>query len=260
MPRVGWTELQTFWECPRAASYQFFGWRSPTAPHNMLRGLFAHAGVAAYWQGQNVQEAVGAAMLAHLEGVSGQGWADAAGKAAREALEMVGRYAGQSHKDLVVEVVETPLVVPLGEGQDVHGTPDIVGTFKGQAIIVDLKTTDAPNIEALTHSGQLDYYAALWAMQGHPAVELVGWHILTPEMQTSLWRTPRPEVGKYIREWAETLARTSRATILDMWPLMPQYTRRCFSCPYLSPCKTLDEGGDDQVVLNADFILGEGAL
>ena len=247
-----WNDLQEWWRCPRAWAYRQ-RYEAPYRKQAMLRGSYIHRGAAAHYLGEDSEEAVRAEHRTYTEGLRSirstplERQLAEAEKALDEALPLLRRYiARQDPKEQAI-LVETTL-----RHGSIGGTPDRLSILNEAQLLVDIKTGTSPNVEALDHEGQLDYYAWLVRAVHGLEVPLVAFDIVSPEWLYRHVRPPRFERGAYIASTLQTVA------LLEVQPeaalAAPYYTWECGKCPFLRPCRVRDAGGDDDEVLMENFM------
>lgn len=217
-------------------------------PDAMVRGSLVHEAVAAYWRAEEPRVAVATKVVDYIDLYYAGQLPDAlerkvqVQKLGREALSMTDRYIQTYAQGLYAEQVETSISRTEGP-TTVSGTPDAILIAGDQRHILELKTSDNPNISSYNVSGQADLYAYL---DGNiQLLRLVG---LSPTSVVELTRPPRVERGRYLFTEAALLA-TKYQQEPNSFAALPHYSWRCTSCPYFEACKVRDERGDDEDVL-----------
>lgn len=227
-----WSDLQAYWQCPRAWAYRRLGFAVPPSSA-MLRGTIVHAALAAFWSGKSECEA-----MVDIE---------APQELLLEASRLVDRYLQKYGKTAWdVEAVEKLFIDSSGVG----GHPDLVANWplRGR-IVIDYKTSDHPDIDYLSASPQTDYYAVLIEAVTGKQVDFVFIDIISPEYITRIERKPRKDRGALMLYRLRELAGIELRDALDD----PHFTYDCRRCPYLRACKAREEGGDDRAILEHNF-------
>ena len=258
---VTWSDIQTYWECPRKWSYRAAGWvnieSQLEAP--LLRGSLIHQAVESYWQGDGIESGLAAGTRAALElaaktrhefGVL----ADEIAKLTKDAKSVAQRYVAKYGDRMVPLRSETLLA--LGK---CGGTPDLVAQVDGLGLVlIDLKTS-SNNLHwnSLDHSGQLDYYAYLWNQPGAKPLDAVCYDAATPEYITRVSRKPRPAQGRYIYETGLGIQLLAG----QQAHMNPHFRWTCGQCPYFKACKAFEHSGAEveAEVLAAEYIKEEAS-
>ena len=217
----------------------------------VLRGSYVHLALHAHWTGGDPAIAIAKAVLdlqstlttMRMEWPEKRTLQSIAG----EALELSNRYLAHLGQELNVRLSEHNLVVG-----NVAGHPDAIADYQEQLVLVELKTSDYPNLQGLDHTGQADYYSWLWWMQTGSKIKLVLLDIISPEYITRLVRPPRMDKGAYIGMSVGKLERLERD--MDAVMAWPHYGYWCNRCPFLKACNVRDAGGDDQEILLQEFL------
>ena len=247
-----YSDLVSYWECPRKLSYRKAGWRLPNPNFPILRGTYTHKGVAAKWSGEDPGAAIDEACADTLELLISSHIDDATPvqQAADDAKLFVSRYFNGKGKDIKPISVEESLYYIEGKYK-LRGTPDCVGYLDGQLTVFDVKTGRDPNIRYLSHTGQADWYAYLWGVNHGELPALVSYEIISPNYITRHTRPPRVSQAQYFEEAMKNVALWDNEHLRQT----PNYTYQCARCPYLPACHTLDEGGDEEEILLSKFYL-----
>lgn len=255
-----YSHLLSLWRCPRRLGYELLGYEPPARGLPIWRGQFTHEALASYWRGTSIDDAIAKALLWVLDGLStlpedkrGK-WAEEAIEAARQAKDFATRYIQRYGSTLTPRAVEETIV--LGE---IGGTPDLVGVANGQNVVVELKTGDVPDILALQHSPQADYYAVLWMQAKGEAIGRIYLDIVSPDYLTRVERLPNRDKGFYVlRELANVTywVGNNPQALLER----PRYLWDCHKCPYFHPCQVRDAGGDDKEILEQEYLRKEMEL
>ena len=243
-----YSDLTTYWECPRRWSYQRVGWRPHRLPDAMLRGLLVDRGVAAAWKGQSLRVGVADEVVLQLQYINGAHPPDAADLQAKvralglEAISMAGRYMQQLGVDLEPILVATTVTKDSPAGL-IAGTPDCVAMHEGRRVLVELKTGQDPNPRMYRMTGQADFYAYLLG-----DIDLVYYDLVSPNNVMRYRRPPRKDRGEYLVKKLIALAQLTQR--MPAWDAEnPRYGWWCARCPFLEACQTHDDWGDDEEVL-----------
>ena len=248
-----YSSLLSYWECPREWHYQQQGWQPYQLPDPMLRGLLVDRGVAAAWRGEDIRTAIALEVGTHLAVVDSGKLGDALARKdkirslGKEAITMAQRYMEQLGKELQpilvgISVTKTSVAGPVA------GTPDCVALHKDRRILVELKTGHDPNPTMYSMTGQADFYAYILG-----DIQLIYYDLVSPTSVMRYQRPPRLDRGEYLFHTLERLALQARASIrfndTSLSVDAPRYGWWCIKCPFLHPCQTRDDGGDDEEVL-----------
>lgn len=244
-----YSDVVQFWECPRQWAYRREGWQPLVWSKGMLRGHLIHRGIAAGLLGLNVQQAMKDAAEDYRDGIATirvplTKELEEVPKALQEAQDLTARYLRMHGLEFQPLYVEERLVVPPGH---IGGTPDAVVLHKDRVCILELKTGASPDMRALDHTGQPDYYAWVWG-QLHPdrPISYVLIDVITTEGIFRIERPPRIKAGEYIGKAAQNFQLRRTKDALET----PHYGFWCRYCPFLLACSMRDTGGDDQTVLS----------
>ena len=247
-----YSNLLTYWECPRKWHYQREGWQPYQLPDPMLRGLLADRGVAAAWRGEDIRGAIAAEVAVHLATVDSARLDNAATSKdtirnlGREAITMAQRYMEMLGRDLKPILVGTSVTKESAAGP-ILGTPDCVARHKRQRVLVELKTGHDPNPRMYSMTGQADFYAYLLG-----DIALIYYDLISPTSVMRYQRPPRLDRGQYLFQQLEKLAlhaiaasRFKEQAAVDQ----PRYGWWCARCPFLEACQARDDGADEEEVL-----------
>lgn len=245
-----YSDLLTYWECPRKWYYQREGWQPYTLPDAMLRGLLVDKGVAAAWRGEDMRLSIAQEIKVHLDTITSAqldpSGVDTIRSIGREALSMAQQYMHVQGKDLQPLLIGTSISKASAAGP-ILGTPDCVAMHKGRRVLVELKTGHDPNPRQYSMTGQADFYAYLLG-----DIELIYYDLVSPSSIMRHQRPPRMDRGKYLFQRLERLALHAQAATRFKEQAAvnsPRYGWWCPRCPFMEACQTRDDGGDDEEVL-----------
>lgn len=260
-----YSDLVEYWRCPRRFGYKAIGFKHIEVNETLIRGQLFHYGIAAYHRGEvtmplslqpilnrmvdtikDETEYVGANKLDEVKNVLE--------KALSEALTMLQRYLQYHAKTWMPLEVEERLYFGSAAG-----TPDLIALQDKQLWLVDFKTTgrDAPDLRTYELSGQVDYYAYLYAAAKGRPISIVQYEVITPENVMSHQRPPRPERGRYMLTQVQLLALQSSTGLLNT----PHFSWDCTRCPFFRPCMAREQGASDlDILLGGEYTRGESRL
>lgn len=241
---LSWSDLQAYWDCPRAWAYRRLGY-SPPPTRAMRRGTLVHAGIAAARRGLRVSDGIKAAAPSDVEIAL-----------LKESQELCERFQAQYGSSLVYTHIESELTALVtSDGIAIGGHPDSTGIIPGappKRFVEELKTSAAPDPVFLDHSGQVDWYALLVEMALSTSVERVFIDVISPGYITRMERPVQRAKGERILMALLELAGETTAHALES----PHFGYRCANCPFLQACKVREAGGTERSLLEKQF--GEG--
>lgn len=251
MHTMHYSDLITYWECPRRWWWEHQGWRPYRLPDAMLRGHLVDQGVAASWRGEDARVAVAMAVHDHILSCEGEHndtvdiHIATVRDLGKEALDMVARYMQHLGNTITPLLIGTT-VTKITEDGAIAGTPDCVALDGNQRVLVELKTGHEPNPQMYSTTGQADYYAYLLGN-----IDVIYYDLVGEKSILRYQRPPRLDRGAYLARETQTLQAhfafpgVAKLITLDQ----PKYTWRCGQCPFLQACQTRDDGGDEEEVL-----------
>lgn len=248
-----YTDLDLYWDCPRRWWYHRQGWRPYEIPNPMLRGWLAHKASAASWAREDPRLAVANAVVAYGEDLTAGKVGNLQDKLAQakllggEALNFNKRYHDLYAEGFIARGVEKTIAHSDGPRQ-LGGTPDaILKDVQGRNYILELKTGNKPDVEALEMSGQADYYAHLADKAGID-IHLIKLALVSPDLVTEYVRPPRLQTGQSFYASLGLMAtRHEQEPLAALHSPHPGW--QCPRCPYFDACRTREDGGDDGEVL-----------
>ena len=252
---TSYSQLQEYRSCPRLFAFTKLGYKPPFAGEPMTTGQLAHIGIAEYFKGGKVNEAIrqaGDRIIAQLDKLGDYAQQAEAlkelEKSCTRALQLVQRYVGHWAEDYTATLVEPEL--ELG-GVIIH--PDLIATYQQRRVIVDFKTTHYTDPRRYAHSGQTDLYAYILKLQG-THIDLVIYDIISEEGIYRLDYPPRLDRGKYLFCQIRLISQD-----LDQLLAEPHWSWDCAgNCDFYIPCYLRD---DDQQAsydyLVENFLKGE---
>lgn len=249
-------DLVQAWTCPRAWTWHRQGYESYVLPDAVLRGSMVHGGVSSYWTGSNVKDGVRTVAADYLVGLQEMRYEKEIKlqKMIAEAIDLSNRYVNlYAHtitpilQDNLLPHVEHRILTKYREW-DIGGTPDCVGRRAGKLLLVELKTSNDPDISALDIAGQPDFYAYLWTLLHDSPPDLICFGIISPDYITEITRPPNLVQGKYMYERLSKFAAEWNTALR-----LPQYGWWCGKCPFQDPCRALDKGADPYEILASRY-------
>jgi CRISPR/Cas system-associated exonuclease Cas4 (RecB family) len=275
---ASYTDLQTFWTCPRQLGFRKLGYSLPVSPEPVQTGQFVHEGLRAFFAGgafdseyavEAINKAKEQAILRldkvaereeHQKGIS------RAVEASNRALKLLSRYFQAYAGDYQSAIPE----VELNHYKTVCHI-DLIAEFKGELAIVDFKTSKSPDMRWYDISGQCDLYAyILWACprQGNQpngwivdkakadSASLIIYDIISEEGLFRHIRRPNLGRGKRLFGQIDTLANLEISFLLNK----PQYQWNCPRCEYWMPCYIMETGEPKGAIeyLADNYIYKEG--
>jgi CRISPR/Cas system-associated exonuclease Cas4 (RecB family) len=275
---ASYTDLQTFWTCPRQLGFRKLGYSLPVSPEPMQTGQFVHEGLRVFfasgafdseYAAQAINKAKDNAILIIDKVEDREQWAkwskqtnDAASRAHQLLNRYFNGYAGDYQKAIPeVELNHCKAVCHI----------DLIAEFKGELAIVDFKTGKSPDMRWYDISGQCDLYAyILWACpeQGNQPnrwivdrakanpVSLIIYDIISEEGLFRHIRRPNLDRGKRLFGQIDTLANLEISFLLGK----PQYQWNCPRCEYWMPCYIMETGEPKGAIeyLADNYIYKEG--
>jgi CRISPR/Cas system-associated exonuclease Cas4 (RecB family) len=260
---ASYTDLQTFWTCPRQLGFRKLGYSLPVSPEPMQTGQFVHEGLRAFFAGgacdsEYAVEAIGKAKdqailrldkvterEEHLKAIS------RTVEASNRALKLLSRYfqayAGDyQHAIPEVELNHCKIVCHV----------DLLAEFKDELAIVDFKTSKSPDMRWYDISGQCDLYAYILDEAKGDSVSLIIYDIISEEGLFRHTRRPNLDRGKRLFRQIDTLANLEISFLLKK----PQYQWNCPQCEYWMPCYIMETGEPKGAIeyLADNYIYKEG--
>lgn len=242
---VGWSDLQAYWECPRRWWYERQGWRPAQLPQAMLQGLWVHLGLSEHWESRDGASAIWQAAREEVQDASSQ-YRDLCLAAADEAVQLTAR---------ILRYLEATDLEPFAgecrlEYQGCRATLDGMGLYQGKLALLEVKTGESASIEAVSQSGQADYYGVVARNALGKLVPLAAFIVATNHSLTHLVWPLDTAKGLYLAEQVRCLGTPRVPEVLAE----PHYSWWCTRCPFLSPCQVYDQGGDHEDILYAEYL------
>ena len=242
-----WSDLTSYWDCPRAWSYGRLGFRPAQMNDAIVRGSLVHAGIRAHWLQLPIRDALAAAVQ--------EGQEEQAKRLLPESLDLINRYIAKYGQDIVPVAVDRlylwPYLVPVPALPVAGGHPDLVGFANGKLVIAEHKTAGNPDLPFLDHMQQVDWYALLVAEATQMTPQLVYIDVISPDYITRIERPPKLAQAQYVWYRLQELMTVS----LKDARAEPHYGYHCRSCWFFKPCQTLDRGLSDRGILDSLFVV-----
>jgi CRISPR/Cas system-associated exonuclease Cas4 (RecB family) len=238
-----WSDLQAYWECPRAWSYYRMGYSLPEKTKDaMLRGLLVHEEVSNYYR----------RLMKKPERHEYTAEPKITESAHDLSVRYIDKYGGMVTPFSIDELVVGEVFADGLNGVP-GGHPDIVGMTKHGLTVVELKTTNYPDPAFLDHTGQADFYAFLWSMRqdrkSDVQPEMICIDVVSPDYITRVERPPRYDQAAGF--WL-ALVELCGAGIKEARG-NPHYGWRCHSCEFKVACRALDATGSDSKTLDGKY-------
>ena len=250
------TDLETFWECPRKLGFRKLGYSPASQNEAITTGSFVHEGLRAFFAGGAfdinyahlaIDKAKDKAIL-RVDKVADrerhQKLISQAVEASNRAYMLLSRYFTAYTGDYKGAIPE----VEIGHLEVVCHV-DLIAEFEGELVIVDFKTSKSPDLRWYDFSGQCDLYAyVLWNCpedtnripfdkKANP-VSLIIYDIIANEGLFRHTRPPNLERGKRLFGQVSTLDNYEVSSLLGK----PQYQWTCPRCQYFTPCYIAETG------------------
>lgn len=225
--RIGYSDLQTFWTCPRKLGFVKTGWHLAYQSEAITVGLLTHTGVFAALRGQDANRAM-AEQARAIKAASGEkDIAKSVNDAYLRAVSLASRYLAGYAKDYEILAVEPELSL-----SSVVCHPDLIVKFRGDLTIVDIKTSKQPDYRWYDISGQVDLYA-LVAESEYGEVVWCLYDVVSDEGIYRHQRPPRRSQGIAMGNLCQTIGRETVESLL----IRPQPHFDCPSrCQYFPAC------------------------
>ena len=238
------TDLQTFWECPRRLGFRKLGYKPVASPVAVTTGQFVHEGLQAFfiggaldsdWATQAVARARNEATL-RIDRVTDKEmhskFIRSTNEASDRALKLLSHYFDSYANDYRCPIPEVEL-----KHANVICHVDLLAEFKDELAVVDFKTTKSPDIRWYDFSGQCDVYSYVLVEQKN-LIGFIVYDIISEEGLFRHIRKPNLEKGKRLFRQISTLGNYTPKMLLGE----PQCQWGCPQCDYFYPCWLWETG------------------